>query len=126
MHRELYSSFRDLCARHDKYAPDVVDKTRRRVGASQTRLEKVRAEKKDKWEIEEQKLTHSITDDNQTIERLLRRRLYIRYCIWNELSWLFTASTLLSKTLHDMAATERNHSDDITRNWASILDALQA
>ena len=52
-HRELFSDFGHLLLRHDRFAPDAVDKLNRRGESSKRKLETLRKEKKPKWEIEE-------------------------------------------------------------------------
>jgi sorting nexin-8 len=79
-HRELYSSFRDLLARHQVQAPDAVDKLRGKVASAGKKLEAVRTESKAGWEVEASKLEDSIKADEQRIAMLLRRRLFIR--VW--------------------------------------------
>lgn len=67
-------------ANGQKLAPDAVDKLRKRVVTSQNKIESVTSAAKPQWEVEVDNLNKKIGDDNATIEKLLKRRLYIRSC----------------------------------------------
>nr|XP_031862306.1 uncharacterized protein CI109_002271 [Kwoniella shandongensis]KAA5529378.1 hypothetical protein CI109_002271 [Kwoniella shandongensis] len=84
--RDLYLSFRDLFVRHDKFSKDSVDALRKKVETRQKKVESLKAAQKAGWEVEVDKLVAATDQDNSQISTLLARRVFIRACMWHELS----------------------------------------
>ncbi|WWD21073.1 hypothetical protein CI109_105554 [Kwoniella shandongensis] len=80
--RDLYLSFRDLFVRHDKFSKDSVDALRKKVETRQKKVESLKAAQKAGWEVEVDKLVAGECG----ISTLLARRVFIRACMWHELS----------------------------------------
>lgn len=97
--RDLYVSARDLFARHEKLSRDSVDTTRKKLEAKQKKLEICRANRKTNWELEEERLTSGIAEDNAAIDKALARRVYIRHAMWHEYSVVFHSRNTSLTTL---------------------------
>ncbi|OCF31380.1 sorting nexin MVP1 [Kwoniella heveanensis BCC8398] len=84
--RDLYLSFRDLFVRHDKLSKDSVDALRKKVETRSKKIDGLKSAAKPGWEAEVDKLVAATDQDNSTIASLLSRRVFIRACMWHELS----------------------------------------
>ncbi|WVQ93322.1 hypothetical protein IAU59_000390 [Kwoniella sp. CBS 9459] len=84
--RDLYLSFRDLFVRHDKLSKDSVDSLRKKVETRSKKIDGLKSAAKPGWEGEVDKLVAATDQDNSTIASLLSRRVFIRACMWHELS----------------------------------------
>jgi sorting nexin-8 len=79
-HRDAYAAFSDLFVRHARLAPDAVDKLKKRVETNQKKHEQIRQAKKERWEVEAERVKGAIEADQHAIQGLLRRRVLIRAC----------------------------------------------
>lgn len=106
--RDLYIAFRDLLWRHERLSKDSVDSLRKRVESKQKKLETVRINHRTGWEIEDEKLVLAIEQDNSSITSLLARRVFIKHCLWHELSVVLHSRQAAQATLGwRQYATER-------------------
>ncbi|KAK4056887.1 Sorting nexin mvp1 [Microbotryomycetes sp. JL221] len=135
-HRELYINFRDLFARHMTLAPDAVDKLRRRT---EMNLRKLRAIKDAAATagssgsntnattnvIEFDKLTSLIEQDQRQVDLLLKRRVFIRWCMWQELIWLFRSTSLIKLTIKDLVQRETEFADVVKHVWLDLQESLE-
>ena len=69
---------RDLFFRQTRLSIDQVERLKKRVESTQTKLNSVRDAQKDGWGTEAEKLVLSIETDQTTITAQLNRRVYIR------------------------------------------------
>lgn len=125
--RDLYVAFRDLFYRHDRLSKDSVDSLRKRVETKQKRLDIVRSARKPSWEVEEEKLVSVIEQDNAEIERSLARRVYNRYCMWNEYSVVFH-SRQAGQTTRGWRTYTKDHVEAVkgsVERWDQLGDRLQ-
>lgn len=128
-HRDLYSDFSALFSRYDRLSGDTVDKKLRpRVDGLVKRLEQVRndPERKPGWEEDASKIMNQIEEDRNTIEALLKRRVFVRYCLWVE--WVFSMkwATVLGEAVKGFAVEERASAEREVANWKVLQEALQA
>lgn len=79
MQRDLYIAARELFLRHDRFAPDAVDKLRKRVETQSNKLEVVKTARRDNWELEADKYVIAIEKDHAAIAACLARRVFIRH-----------------------------------------------
>lgn len=107
--RDLWLSWRDLLARHERLGSDNVDVLRRRIETSAKRFGTLRQEKPQGWEVETAKLRTSIETDQEQVERLLARRTHIRHCLWEELQRLHWQSRLVEAEWRVHARREAIH-----------------
>jgi hypothetical protein len=83
-HRDAYAAFSDLFARHARLvAPGAVDmdKLEKRVETNQKKHEQIRRAKKERWEVEAERVRAAIEADERVIQGLLRRKVLIRACV---------------------------------------------
>jgi sorting nexin-8 len=76
-----------------------VDVLRKSVDTKQKKLEVVRDKRKPNWEVEEEKLSSAIAQETSTIEGLMTRRVYIKHCLWHELSVVLHSQQAAQATL---------------------------
>lgn len=69
---------RDLFFRQGRLSLDQVERLKKRVEITQTKLQSVRDAQKDGWENEADKLVQGIENDQALITAQLNRRVYIR------------------------------------------------
>ncbi|SGY45309.1 BQ5605_C001g00272 [Microbotryum silenes-dioicae] len=74
------------------------------------------------------KLSHSISTDQRSIELLLRRRSFVRWCMWQEVLWMFRSTSLLSTATrvwvtHEVARAEhlRIRWEELQEGWETVL-----
>lgn len=58
--------------------------------------EQVRAEQKPGYEVELDRLASTIEGDQKTVEQLLKRRVFIRLCMWEYVAPLFPAARVIT------------------------------
>jgi sorting nexin-8 len=71
-------ALRELFIRHDKQSGDQVDRLRKKIETTSSKLEGVRAGQKDGWQVEADRLVSSIEKDQAQIAAQLHRRVFIR------------------------------------------------
>lgn len=76
--RDLYIALRDLFIRHDRLSVDTVERLRKHIETSSTKMESVKAAGKDGWQDQVEVLINSIEKDQAGIQRMLQRRVFIR------------------------------------------------
>lgn len=90
--RDLYIAQRDLFIRHARLSIDQVERLKKRVETNSSKLEGLRASKKEGWEIEADKVAALIERDQAMIAAQLSRRVFIR-------AWLvFSFQSLIADT----------------------------
>ncbi|WWC64149.1 uncharacterized protein I303_106757 [Kwoniella dejecticola CBS 10117] len=97
--RDLYLAFRDLFLRHEKLSKDNVDALRKKVEGRNKKIEGLKNAAKPGWEVEVDKLVAASDQDSSTINTLLSRRVFIRACMWHELSVVFHSRQAAQTTL---------------------------
>lgn len=70
---------RDLFIRHDRLSKDNVERLKKRIEATQSKIEGVRIAKKEGWAQEEDKLSNQVERDQASVSLYLHRRVYIRH-----------------------------------------------
>ncbi|KDE02993.1 hypothetical protein MVLG_06493 [Microbotryum lychnidis-dioicae p1A1 Lamole] len=127
-HRELYVNMKELFTRYVHLSADTVDKLKRRVETNMKKLEVLRDAATPLAPAEFDKLSHSISTDQRSIELLLRRRSFVRWCMWQEVLWMFRSTSLLSTATrvwvtHEVARAEhlRIRWEELQEGWETVL-----
>lgn len=71
-------AMRDLFIRHTRLSIDQVERLKKRVETNSSKLETVKAARKEGWETEVDRLVGLIERDQATIAAQLNRRVFIR------------------------------------------------
>jgi sorting nexin-8 len=69
---------RDLFVRHDRLSIDQVERLKKRVESNSLKMEGVKAQQKDGWQEEVDRMIGLIEKDQATITSQLHRRVFIR------------------------------------------------
>lgn len=148
MQRDLYIAMRDLFLRHDRLSGDNVERLKKRIELTQSKLEGARATQKEGWQQEVDRFTVLIERDQASIAAQLNRRVFIRYwyvshmdCIenevtryvlvlysmWHELRVVLhnRENTLVTQAVRDFAREESAFSEIVLNNWNSLADAVE-
>ncbi|KAI0731335.1 hypothetical protein C8Q76DRAFT_718528 [Earliella scabrosa] len=125
--RDLYIAMRDLFIRHDRLAPDQVDRLRKRVDTNSHKLEGIRQAQKEGWQQEADKYAGLIEKDQAAIAAALNRRVFIRACMWHELRVVLhnRENALLTRAVQSFAREEHDFSEVAVANWSSLLEAVE-
>ncbi|KAK8843408.1 hypothetical protein IAR55_007065 [Kwoniella newhampshirensis] len=126
--RDLYLSFRDLFVRHDRFAKDSVESLRKKVETRQKKAESLKAAQKAGWEVEVDKLVAATDQDNSQITILLARRVFIRACMWHELSIVHHSRQAAQATLgwRQFARDQNAGVKAIGGVWEALEERLDA
>jgi len=69
-------------------------------------------------------LASAIEADHNAIEALLKRRVYVRHCMWNEMLFLFRSTSLLKATFRKWVAEEVESGEGLGRVWKGLEEDL--
>ncbi|KAM0749187.1 hypothetical protein T439DRAFT_290745 [Meredithblackwellia eburnea MCA 4105] len=121
-HRDLYVQCRDLFGRQHTLTPDAVDRLKRRVDGNIKKIQALRdaRERKPTYDEECERFTSAIEADQRHIDLLLRRRVFIRYCMHQEILYFFRCTSLFSKALRGFVEHQREHESSLTTAWESL------
>ncbi|KIY63578.1 hypothetical protein CYLTODRAFT_359731 [Cylindrobasidium torrendii FP15055 ss-10] len=124
--RDLFVAVRELFIRHDRLSIDQVERLKRRVETTSLKMEGVRAQQKDGWEEEADRLASQVEKDQATITSQLNRRVFIRACLWHELRVVLhnRENTLLSVLLHAFTKEEMEFAEAVLSNWSSLSEGV--
>ncbi|SCV74293.1 BQ2448_6725 [Microbotryum intermedium] len=123
-HRELYVNMKELFTRYIHLSADNVDKLKRRVETNMKKLETFRDAATPLGPAEFDKLSHSISTDQRSIELLLRRRSFIRWCMWQEVLWMFRSTSLLSTATREWVTNEVVGAENLRVRWEELQEGL--
>lgn len=125
--RDLYIATRDLFIRYDRLSGDNVDRLKKRIETTQSKLEGIRVAAKDGWQEEVDKLSNAVEKDQATISSLMNRRVFIRHSMWHELRVVLhnRENALLTQTVHDFARDESAFAEVSASNWQSLSDSVE-
>ncbi|KAL4065857.1 hypothetical protein V8B97DRAFT_1932324 [Scleroderma yunnanense] len=124
--RDLYIAMRDLFVRHDRLAVDNVDRLKKRIDSNSIKLEAIKANERDGWQEDADRVVVLIEKDQASIASLLNRRVFIRACMWHELRVVLhnRENALLSMLTQVFAREEQAFADNALSNWMSLRDAV--
>ncbi|ORY92624.1 hypothetical protein BCR35DRAFT_298091 [Leucosporidium creatinivorum] len=124
-HRELYTNFRDLFARQVALSPDAVDKLKRRVESNLKKLSTLRdSPPTPATTTQFDVLSTQISIDQRSIATLLNRRVFIRYCMWQELLFLFRSTSLVKPLVREWVSQEERAAKGLVGVWEELGSAL--
>lgn len=69
-------------------------------------------------------LANTIEADHNAIDALLKRRVYVRYCMWTEMLFLFRSTSLLKATFRKWVAEEVESGDRLGIVWKGMEEEL--
>ncbi|KAK4684468.1 sorting nexin-8, partial [Tremellales sp. Uapishka_1] len=126
--RDLYVAFRDLFLRHDKLSKDAVEALRKKVETRQKKVETLKGAQKPGWEIEVDKLIAAIDQDNATIATLLSRRVFVRACMWHELTVVYHSRQAAQATLgwREFGKEELESIEAVEGVWEGLNERLKS
>ncbi|ORY76044.1 hypothetical protein BCR37DRAFT_383602 [Protomyces lactucae-debilis] len=101
-HRDTLTAMHELFVRHAKYAGDNVSALEKRIAAAKTKLHAL-DNKVDAKENDKAKLRESIQSDQNTIVKLMSRRVFVRECVWHELQVFEAQQVHISRLVNDLA-----------------------
>lgn len=125
-HREIFVNLRDLFGRQVALGGDQVEKLRKRLDGNTHKLAQLReaAPRPPSFEVDAEKLASLIETDQLSIETALKRREFIKFCMWEEIRWAWRSTSRLSKVLRDYASDEAAFGRRLGEEWSSLADAL--
>ncbi|GAA94073.1 uncharacterized protein L969DRAFT_212896 [Mixia osmundae IAM 14324] len=123
-HRELFTGFRLLLLRQDRLSPDNVATLKRQIAWATKRSQKAQEQRKPGYEAETQKYYDIIEKDQKTIDVLLKRRIYIRFCMWQEILYLFRRVALVGDSVKPMASLNHALYERLTAIYGQIENAF--
>ncbi|GAA5842448.1 hypothetical protein JCM11251_007317 [Rhodosporidiobolus azoricus] len=127
-HREIYVNLRDLFHRQTTLGVDNVDKLKKRCEGYLNKLKTLQSAspRPANFSTETERLASLVEADQKEVERLLRRREFIRWCVWEEVQCAFRCTSLLSLALRDYASEETLYARRLVDQWSALGDALGA
>ncbi|KAF8916300.1 hypothetical protein CPB85DRAFT_354578 [Mucidula mucida] len=125
--RDLYVAVRDLLIRYDRLSIDQVERLKKRVESTSLKLEGVRAQQKDGWQDEVERLSALYEKDQATILAQLSRRVFIRACMWHELRTVLhnRENTLVTVLVQTFTREEQEFAESIFNNWVSLSEGVE-
>ncbi|OXB36473.1 sorting nexin MVP1 [Cryptococcus neoformans] len=126
--RDLYLSFHALFYRHSKLSVDNVDALRKKVDSRFTKIESLKSAKKPEWEGEVDKLASQSDIDTAEIQRLLARRVFVRACMWHELSVVFHSMQAAQGTMgwRDYVKDQKEMTKRLNSVWQGLEETLES
>jgi len=126
--RDLYMATRDLFIRHARLSIDQVERLKKRVESNSSKLEGVKAARKEGWENEVDRFISLIERDQATIAAQLNRRVFIRACLWHELRVVLhnRENALLTQAIQSFAGEEQIFAENVLANWVSLGHAVES
>ncbi|KAA1118945.1 Sorting nexin mvp1 [Puccinia graminis f. sp. tritici] len=126
-HKELFTNFVSLFDRIDRLSGDDVDeRLKPRAELNTRKMEAAREAQKPGWEDEVDKLKNLIEQDRAGIEFKLRRRVFIRWCLWQEIVHTLRVASLIRFTWKEFVDHERQFSERSTRNWSDLIEIIDS
>ncbi|GAA5928410.1 uncharacterized protein JCM15063_003872 [Sporobolomyces koalae] len=121
-HRELYTNLRDLFHRQSTLGIDYLDKFEKRLASNAAKLDLLQSTTPapSTYATDFEKLSTSIETDKRSIEALRRRREFIRWCVWQEVQWVFRSTSLLRRNMRDFVQSELRFGTELAQVWTSL------
>jgi sorting nexin-8 len=101
-YRDTLTAMHELFARHAKYAGDNVPSLEKRIASAKNKLN-VLDNKPDAKESDKTKQRESIQQDQNTIVKLMSRRIFVKECVWHELQVFEAQQVHISRLVNDLA-----------------------
>lgn len=126
-HKELFTNFMSLFERLDRLSGDDVDeKLKPRAELNTRKMEATREAQKSGWQEEIDRLKNLIEQDRAGIEFKLKRRVFIRWCLWQEIVHTLRVASLIRFTWKEFVDHERKFSDRSARNWIDLTEIIES
>ncbi|GAA5959896.1 hypothetical protein JCM3765_000635 [Sporobolomyces pararoseus] len=123
-HRELYLNLRDLFHRQVNLGIDQLDKLEKRLSSNISKLELLQSTTPPPptYALDFEKLSTSIQTDKRLIESVKRRREFIRWCVWQEVNWVFRCTSLLRRNMKSFVESEKRFGNGFAQVWSKLQD----
>ncbi|PLW09697.1 hypothetical protein PCANC_20730 [Puccinia coronata f. sp. avenae] len=126
-HKELFTNFVSLFERIDRLSGDDVDeRLKPRAELNKRKMEAAREAQRPGWEDEVDRLKNLIEQDRAGIEFKLRRRVFIRWCLWQEMVHTLRVASLIRFAWKEFVDHERQFSERSTRNWIDLIEIIDS
>ncbi|OAV93936.1 hypothetical protein PTTG_08595 [Puccinia triticina 1-1 BBBD Race 1] len=126
-HKELFTNFVSLFERIDRLSGDDVDeRLKPRAELNTRKIEAAREAQKPGWEDEVDRLKNLVEQDRAGIEFKLRRRVFIRWCLWQEIVHTLRVASLIRFTWKEFVDHERQFSERSVRNWSDLIEIIDS
>lgn len=126
-HKELFTNFVSLFERIDRLSGDDVDsRLKPRAELNTRKMEAAREAQRPGWSDEVDRLKNLIEQDRAGIEFKLRRRVFIRWCLWQEIVHTLRLASLIRFTWKEFVDQERQFSERSTRNWIDLIEVIDS
>ncbi|RIA94928.1 hypothetical protein C1645_758680 [Glomus cerebriforme] len=117
-HRDLLVSFRETFERRDRLAVDTVETLNSRLRANQAKLSLLDGKEGTEQETERLKIT--IQKDEEDIKLQQKRKLFVRYCLYTELTLFHKSSAFISLLYQNFVNDQIKYSQQLYENWKSL------
>ncbi|KAI7904535.1 uncharacterized protein BX663DRAFT_484668 [Cokeromyces recurvatus] len=113
--RDLLVSFRDLDERRNKLSINQTDVITKRIQTNRTKVHQNKGVPG--LEAEVGKLEESIRTDELELADIQNREIFIRYCIWSELTYLHKQQAFISSLYQSYVKDAVHFSKQCANNW---------
>lgn len=116
--RDLLVSFRETFERKDRLVVDTVESLNNRIKANQTKL--IPLDGKEGTEQEIERLKSAIEKDEEDIRLQQKRKLFVRYCLYAELTLFHKSTAFISLLYQNFVNDQIKYSQQLYENWKSL------
>ncbi|CAG8446003.1 9293_t:CDS:10 [Scutellospora calospora] len=116
--RDLLVSFRETFERKDRLAIDSMESLNNRITNNRVRLASI--SNKDPSDPEVEKLNALIQKDQEDIKHQLMRKVFMRYCLYSELTLFHKSTAFISHLYQNFVNDQIKYSQQLYENWRSL------
>ncbi|CAG8798043.1 6064_t:CDS:2, partial [Gigaspora rosea] len=113
--RDLLVSFRETFERKDRLAADTIDSLDARIKSQRDRLRQLSSN-----DPEAEKLNGFIQKDEEEIKRQRMQKIFVRYCLFSELTLFHKSSTFISHLYQNFVNDQIKYSQQLYENWKAL------
>ncbi|GBB85441.1 hypothetical protein RclHR1_11990001 [Rhizophagus clarus] len=117
-HRDLLVSFKETFERRDRLSVDTIETLNSRLRSNQAKLSLL--EGKEGTEQEAKRLKEAIQKDEEEIVQQQKRKLFVRYCLYTELTLFHKSSAFISLLYQNFVNDQIKYSQQLYENWKSL------
>ncbi|CAI2169784.1 19346_t:CDS:10 [Funneliformis geosporum] len=117
-HRDLLVSFRETFERRDRLAVDTIETLNNRIETNQAKLTPLAGIKDAEPEVD--RLTSVIQKDRTDIELQRKRKIFLRHCLYAELTLFHKSSAFISLLYQNFVNDQIKYSQQLYENWKSL------
>ncbi|KAF0544214.1 sorting nexin [Gigaspora margarita] len=113
--RDLLVSFRETFERKDRLAADTIDSLDARIKSNKERHGSLPPN-----DPEAEKLKSFIQKDEEEIKRQRMQKIFVRYCLFSELTLFHKSSTFISHLYQNFVNDQIKYSQQLYENWKAL------